>query len=740
LGGLFEGLVGRLIFDKFKILSDQNSMAKIQIGDFLLDKQLSTLKKNEVEIVVEPKLLELLLLFCHNPNRIISREEILEKLWQNSIVTDNAINKMVGNLRKLLLDDPKTPQYIQTVPKRGYRLICSVDIISNISSDLVTDNCSNENNTEAHSPKRSPKKNRLYWFVILSAAFLIAFVEFIDSPETFKISKTKELTRQQGLEFSALHSESGRYLLFLKKAESTSINQLWRKDQLSNQEFLVDTKGLNIVKLFAISNNKESGQQLHFLASKNKRCFVYQSNWLLDESLVNLKPIMNCNSIAINDIVFDKSANQLIYSAFKRNDQISRIYRYDVSSKQHFLMAQPEPLGIGNHNLDISPDGKKLLIMRSNADLHTQLFVLILKSNEIKEYQEFDYLVREAIWYHDSENILYFPPPPAHQIILGDLAGNKKSTVVSISEYLSRNMSLIEDGHSVLFATNLANYSNRWLTGKNSVNRLDNSTVYEMLPALLSDEKSYLFISKRSGKSQLYLGDFVDGGSKVLTQLEKYFVFRHIAVSSDNNFVLLATHNRVWRLPIKTLIEGSVKVKTLDDYQVFKTEGFLKAVNWLSPSVITLTYKQKNRLQLSLVDINDQREMKLDKMWSYAVSSNQKEGNIFLVHSNDNRLYQTNLSELQALPLSSAKSLLNSFIQTDVKLSAKFKQLKVYQDKIYFIDNSTRNAKLSFLSLKVDQSLESYPIKSSYGYDVSTKGILLNELVTREGDIHRTLP
>ena len=77
-------------------------MAKIQIGDFLLDKQLSTLKKNEVEIVVEPKLLELLLLFCHNPNRIISREEILEKLWQNSIVTDNAINKMVGNLRKLL--------------------------------------------------------------------------------------------------------------------------------------------------------------------------------------------------------------------------------------------------------------------------------------------------------------------------------------------------------------------------------------------------------------------------------------------------------------------------------------------------------------------------------------------------------------------------------------------------------------------------------------------------------------
>jgi len=717
-------------------------MPQIKVGDFLLDQQLSTLKKNEVEIVIDPKLLELLLLFCQSPNRIISREEILEKLWQNSIVTDNAINKMVGNLRKLLLDDPKAPQYIQTVPKRGYRLICSVDIISNLSNHVVTETLLNQNNIEDHSPKDSPQRSRLVWFVMLGivAAFLIVLFNLVDSPAAFTISKTQELTRQQGLEFSALHSESGRYLLFLKKAEAAGINQLWRKDQFSNQEYLVDTQGLNIIKLFAISNIKEGSQQLHFLASKNKQCFVYQANGLLNTKLLNLQPIMNCDYIAINDIVFDKSANQFIYSAFKVNDQISRIYRYDINSKQHFLMAQPEPIGIGNHNVDISPDGKKLLIMRSNADLHTQLFVLILQSNEIKEYQEFDYLVREAIWHHDSENILYFPPPPAHQIILGNLAGNSKSTVVSISEYLSRNMSLISDGHSVLFATNLANYSNRWLTGNNNENLLDNSTVYEMLPALLSDEKSYFFISKRSGKSQLYMGNFINGGSKVLTQLEKYFVFRHIAVSVDNNFVLLGTNNRVWRLPIKALIEGSVTVKTLDEYQVFKTEGFLKAINWLSPSVISLTYKQKNRLQLSLVDINVQQEMKLDKMWSYAVSSNQNEGDVFLVHSNDNRLYQTNLSELQALPLSNTKSSLNSFNQTGIKLSAKFKQLKVYQDKIYFIDNSTRNAKLSSLSLKGGQLLESYPINSSYGYDVSSKGVLLNELVSREGDIHRTLP
>ncbi|NQZ88397.1 MAG: winged helix-turn-helix domain-containing protein [Colwellia sp.] len=718
-------------------------MAKIKIGDFLLDQQLSTLKKNEVETVVEPKLLELLLLFCQHPNRIISREEILEKIWQNSIVTDNAINKMVGNLRRLLLDDPKTPRYIQTVPKRGYRLICSVDIVSNIPIVSMTKNPLNDCHKDEVSVPALQKKNYAYWFVIIGvfSLLLVVILNVSSNKTAFTISKTQELTRQQGLEFSALHSESGRYVLFLKKAKINDISQLWRKNLSSNQESLIGTHDLNIFKLIAIDNQSgKNNQKLLFIASKNKQCFIYQADWSTNKELANIEPVMDCTTMSINDIDFDSSSKQLIYSALKANDQTSRIYRYELSSKKHFLMAQPEPLGIGNHSVDISPDGKKLLIMRSNADLHTQLFVLILKSNKIIEYQQFNYFVREAIWHHDSENILYFPPPPAHQILMGDLSGENNHTVVSISEYLSRNMSLIADGESLLFATNSADYSNRWLTGKNKGNLLDNSTVYEMLPALLSDDKHYLYISKRSGKSQLYMGDFASGSSTVLTQLENYLVFKHISVSLDNNAVLLATNNRVWQLPLKALREGSLTIKTLDDYQIFRADGFIENVNWLSSSVISLTYKNENRLQLSLVDLKTEQELKLDNMWSYAVSANQKNEKLFLVHSIDHSVYQISLSKLLAAPLSNAKTSKNYFVQTDMKLSTKFKQLKVFKEKLYFIDNSSRNVKLSSLPLKGEQQLESYKIKRSYGFDVSSLGILLNELVSREGDIHRTSP
>ena len=54
----------------------------------------------------------------------------MEHLWPGSIVTENSINKQIANLRKLFNDDSKNPKYIQTVPKLGYRFICSISDIS----------------------------------------------------------------------------------------------------------------------------------------------------------------------------------------------------------------------------------------------------------------------------------------------------------------------------------------------------------------------------------------------------------------------------------------------------------------------------------------------------------------------------------------------------------------------------------------------------------------------------------
>lgn len=77
-------------------------------------------------IQVEPKALRLLLFLIENRGRLIEKEEILNTIWSGAYVTENALTREIGKLRKLLGDDPKAPKYIQTVHTRGYRFIAEL--------------------------------------------------------------------------------------------------------------------------------------------------------------------------------------------------------------------------------------------------------------------------------------------------------------------------------------------------------------------------------------------------------------------------------------------------------------------------------------------------------------------------------------------------------------------------------------------------------------------------------------
>src|SRR5437016_12406018 len=77
-------------------------------------------------IQLEPKALRLLLFLIENRDRLIEKEEILDAIWSGTHVTENALTREIGKLRKILEDDPKAPKYIQTVHTRGYRFIAEL--------------------------------------------------------------------------------------------------------------------------------------------------------------------------------------------------------------------------------------------------------------------------------------------------------------------------------------------------------------------------------------------------------------------------------------------------------------------------------------------------------------------------------------------------------------------------------------------------------------------------------------
>ena len=96
-----------------------------RFGQFEVDDREFRLSENETPVQVEPKVLRLLIYLIENRNRLVRKQELLDKVWPDAMVTENALTRAVGLLRKALNDDIRVPRFIETVPTAGYRFIAA---------------------------------------------------------------------------------------------------------------------------------------------------------------------------------------------------------------------------------------------------------------------------------------------------------------------------------------------------------------------------------------------------------------------------------------------------------------------------------------------------------------------------------------------------------------------------------------------------------------------------------------
>lgn len=99
-----------------------------RLGDWRVAPALGQLHPNDGgdPITLEPRVMELLLLLVERADQVVSRTLIEQTLWGEVVVGEDTVARTVSKLRRALGDAAKAPQYIDTLPKRGYRLIAPV--------------------------------------------------------------------------------------------------------------------------------------------------------------------------------------------------------------------------------------------------------------------------------------------------------------------------------------------------------------------------------------------------------------------------------------------------------------------------------------------------------------------------------------------------------------------------------------------------------------------------------------
>lgn len=138
----------------------------LRFGIFEVDTEAGRLYRDGRFVRLQPKPFKLLCLLAENGGKVVTPEEIQKALWASDAPVDleQSVNLAMRQVRDALGEDAERPLYIQTVPKRGYRLLAPVERVAR----------QEETDDAIFRPPTDGKLNRLLWTPVTDLTLLEA--------------------------------------------------------------------------------------------------------------------------------------------------------------------------------------------------------------------------------------------------------------------------------------------------------------------------------------------------------------------------------------------------------------------------------------------------------------------------------------------------------------------------------------------------------------------------------------
>src|SRR5256714_11473274 len=97
-----------------------------RVGSWLVQPSLNSISQNGTSDRVERKVMEVLVCLAESPGETVPKEKLLQTVWPDTFVSDDVLKRSVSELRRVFGDDAHESRVIETIPRRGYRLVAAV--------------------------------------------------------------------------------------------------------------------------------------------------------------------------------------------------------------------------------------------------------------------------------------------------------------------------------------------------------------------------------------------------------------------------------------------------------------------------------------------------------------------------------------------------------------------------------------------------------------------------------------
>lgn len=386
-----------------------------EFGAFRLD-TVNGLFVGEELVNLAPKVLKTLTLLVENPGRVISKDEFFEEVWADTFVEDNALSFNISQLRKTLSRFDEGTNFVETIPKRGFRFVGDVREISAETSEteifinrhrieeVVLEETSEDVTTHsalASKPIRSKifSLRTLAFFsvavllVVLSVGFVREFrqnskLRSFDSIRSVRLTSWASLGSSSYSNYSSSHD--GKLIVYSSLRNGISEGVFVRQFDGGEEIRITNDDWKNFNPIWSPDD-----KQIAFVSVRESRAGIYTCPFLGGTSV--LLKLVALGNLSIR--YWSKDGSSIFYE-FDGN-----LYRLDITSKESSQVTN-FPASKTDRYFAVSPDETQVVYV-DKVDGQTDLWLMALTGGESHRITNDPETESGEVWHPDGQRIFY---------------------------------------------------------------------------------------------------------------------------------------------------------------------------------------------------------------------------------------------------------------------------------------------------------------------------------------------
>ena len=387
---------------------------KIKFADFELDTVKRRLLKSGETVALNSKTLDLLEALIERHGEVVTKDELLERIWAGQFVEESNLTVQISTLRKVLGEVRGENRFIVTVPGKGYKFIGERNDDENeltienhsYSRIVIKEFDDSDEFIERHQSLLPPARRN--WinrnrFAIMSLAALLVVITTITAyiwlrgrslPLPFAKTQIRQLTNKGNIGLAALSPDGKLYAYVTNEFGNES---LW-VGQINGGESIMLRPPAEFVYF-----------KLAFSPDNDKLFFSYKG-WGAESSTLNKMPVFGgaVEKLSENVRFFALSTDGLLIATTKYDSDRERddLFIIDLASGDQRNLDLPSTR-IASGSVSFSPDGQKLAFAAATSELSQLLFSVRIADSSVEQLSTYEFgQINNTVWLADSSAVI----------------------------------------------------------------------------------------------------------------------------------------------------------------------------------------------------------------------------------------------------------------------------------------------------------------------------------------------